>query len=46
MESEYLERIQKEEVKRWKDMERHFKNLDKNIRQKQDESKRKKHSIF
>ena len=46
MEYKCLERIQKEEEKRWKDMEKHFKDLDKNIRQKQDESKRKKHSIF
>ena len=29
-----------------KTMEKHFKSLDKNIRQKQEEGKRKKHSIF
>ena len=29
-----------------KSMENHFKTLDKNIRQKQDEGKRKKHSLF
>lgn len=44
------ERLEENELKRWErfegKMEEHFKFLDKNIRQKQDESKRKKHSIF
>ena len=45
-EREYWEKIRSEEEKHWKQMEDHFKTLDKNIRQKQDEGKRKKHSVF
>lgn len=44
-ESEHWERIKKEEEKHWKQMEEHFTALDKNIRQKQEEGKRKKHSF-
>lgn len=39
-------KLQEEDSKRWKQMEDHFKSLDKSIREKQEESKRKKHSIF
>lgn len=44
-ESEHWERVKKEEEKHWKQMEEHFVSLDKSIRQKQEEGKRKKHSI-
>ena len=44
------EKLEEAEAKRWdkmeERMEKHFKSLDKNIRQKQEEGKRKKHSIF
>lgn len=43
-------KLEEVELKRWErlegKMEEHFKTLDKNIRQKQNEGKRKKHSIF
>ena len=44
------EKLEEADAKRWDKledrMENHFKMLDKNIRQKQEEGKRKKHSIF
>ena len=40
------ELLQEKENKRLDQMEKHFKNLDQNIRKKQGEGKRKKHSIF
>ena len=44
------ERLEEADAKRWdkmeERMEKHFKSLDKNIRQKQEDGKRKKHSIF
>ena len=40
-ENERWESIKKEEEKHWKQMEEHFANLDKNIRKKQMENKRK-----
>ena len=46
VETEYLEKMRKSEEKHWKQMEEHFKTLDKSIREKQEEGKRKKHSIF
>lgn len=45
-EMEHFENIRREEEKHWKQMESHFKSLDKSIREKQEEGKRKKHSIF
>ena len=43
-------KLEEVELKRWdkleEKLEEHFKTLDKNIRQKQNEGKRKKHSIF
>lgn len=44
--TEELKEYEKSEEKRWKEMEEHFIALDKNIREKQNEGKRKKHSIF
>lgn len=44
------EKMEEADAKRWEkmeeSMEKHFKNVDKNIRLKQEEGKRKKHSIF
>lgn len=44
------EKLEENDSKRWdkleERMEEHFKTLDKSIRRKQDESKRKKHSIL
>lgn len=46
VEQEYWEKVKETEEERWKEMEEHFISLDKNIREKQKEGKRKKHSIF
>ena len=46
VETEYLEKMRKSEEQRWKHMEEHFESLDRSIREKQEEGKRKKHSIF
>ncbi len=44
------EKLEEKDAKRWEKLEKiteeHYKSLDKRIRQKQDEGKRKKHSIF
>ena len=44
---EYLFRENKEkEDKRWEELENHFQKIDRIIREKQKDGKRKKHSIF
>lgn len=37
---------EKSQEKRWEEMEKHFRCIDESIREKQNGSKRKKHSIF
>ena len=44
--TEELKEYESKEMERWRQMEEHFRNLDKSLRQKQEEGKRKKHSIF
>lgn len=37
---------EKQQEKRWEEMEKHFRTLDESIREKQNTGKRKKHSFF
>lgn len=37
---------ERKEDKRWEEMEKHFRSIDTTIREKQNDSKRKKHSFF
>ena len=41
-----IQNYRKEEEKKWKTMDEHFEKVDKIIREKQKEGKRKKHSLF